>query len=255
MIEILNSTDAGVLTITLNRPTRKNAITQAMYAELADLFTRADVEKAVRCVVIQGDATAFSSGNDIGDFLKDRPSVDDPPSFRFMRSIATFSKPIVAAVCGPAVGIGTTMLFHCDLVLAGENAVFAVPFVNLGVCPEAGSSLLGPVTFGYQRAAEAFLLGESFSAQKAFELGLVNRVLPPEQIISAARELGGQLSAKPLTALIETKRLLKQSFAAAVLDRMGEEAKSFRRMLGEPPAKEAFAAFLEKRKTNINHYR
>lgn len=255
MTDIVNSTDAGVLTITFNRPTRKNAITQAMYTELARLLAQADDDSAVRCVVIQGDASAFSSGNDIADFLQAPGEDDDPPSFRFMRSIATLSKPILAAVCGPAVGIGTTMLFHCDLVISGENAVFAVPFVNLGVCPEAGSSLLGPAVFGYQRAAEAFLLGEPFSAQKALELGLVNRVLPPDQVLHSAQDLASRLSAKPLSALIETKRLLKRSSAAAVLERMDEEGRAFRRMLGEPAAKEAFAAFLEKRKPNVEHYR
>lgn len=255
MTDILNSTDAGVLTITFNRPTRKNAITQAMYAELARLLAQADGDSAVRCVVVQGDASAFSSGNDIADFLQASGEDDDPPSFRFMRGIATLSKPILAAVCGPAVGIGTTMLFHCDLVIAGENAVFAVPFVNLGVCPEAGSSLLGPAVFGYQRAAEAFLFGEPFSAQRALELGLVNRVLPPEQVLHTAQDLASRLSAKPLSALIETKRLLKRSSATAVLERMDEEGRAFRRMLEEPAAKEAFAAFLEKRKPNVEHYR
>jgi len=254
MTDILNSTNASVLTITLNRPKRKNAITQAMYAEFARLLMRADIDMSIRCVVIQGDVNAFSSGNDIGDFLREPTGDDDTPSLRFMRSIATFSKPIIAAVCGPAVGIGTTMLFHCDLVLAGENASFALPFVNLGVCPEAGSSLLGPATFGYQRAAEAFFLGESFSAQKAFELGLVNRVLPPDLTLSAAHELANQISTKPLTALIETKRLLKHSSTAFVLERVEEEGRSFRRMLGEPPAKKAFAAFLDKRRPNVEHY-
>lgn len=253
MTDILNSTDAGVLTITFNRPARKNAITQAMYTRLATLLAQADADAAVRCVVIQGDANVFSAGNDIADFLNVPINEGDRPSFRFMRGIATLSKPILAAVCGPAVGIGTTLLFHCDMVLAGENAAFSVPFVNLGVCPEAGSSLLGPVTFGYQRAAEAFLLGEPFSAQKAFEIGLVNRVLPPEQALSAARELADRLAAKPLTALVETKRLLKRSSASAVLERIDEEGKSFLRMLGEPAAKEAFAAFLEKRKPNAEH--
>lgn len=255
MTDILNSTDAGVLTITFNRPARKNAFTQAMYERLAELLSHAGTDAAVRCVVIQGDANAFSAGNDIADFLNASAGQGEPASFGFMRAIATFPKPLLAAVCGPAIGIGTTLLFHCDMVLAGDNAVFAVPFVNLGVCPEAGSSLLAPAAFGYQRAAEAYLLGDPFPAQKAFELGLVNRVLPPEQVLAAARELADRLAAKPLAALIETKRLLKRTSASAVLERIDEEGKSFLRMLGEPAAKEAFAAFLEKRKPNVELYR
>jgi enoyl-CoA hydratase/carnithine racemase len=255
MTDILDNTSEGVLTITLNRPTRKNALTQAMYERLAELLQQADNDALVRCTIIQGDANAFSAGNDIADFVNIPTAQGDPPSFRFMRAIATFSKPLVAAVCGPAVGIGTTLLFHCDIVIAGENAAFALPFVNLGVCPEAGSSLLAPTEFGYHRAAEAFLLGEAFPAQKAQELGLVSRVLPAAQVLPAARELADRLAAKPLTALVETKRLLKSGSTPAVLERIETEGKSFLRLVGEPAAKEAFAAFMEKRKPNVEHFR
>ena len=158
----------------------------------------------------------------------------------------------MAAVCGPAVGVGTTMLFHCDLVYAGDNAAFSMPFVNLGLCPEAASSLLVPQMFGYHRAAEALLLGEPFMAEAALEVGLVNRVVPPTEANSIAQAQARKLAAKPLSALIETKRLMKKAQQPAVLERMGEEGQSFGRMLREPAAREAFTAFMEKRKPDFS---
>lgn len=245
--DILVHDEGGVRTITFNRVERKNSITTAMYAQLADAFETAAQDAAVRVVVLQGDAAVFSAGNDIGDFLQQPPSTQDAPVFRFLRAIATFPKPVVAAVCGPAVGIGTTMLLHCDLVYAGDNAAFSMPFVNLGLCPEAASSLLVPQMMGYHRAAEALLLGEPFMAEAALEVGLVNRVVPPTECNAIAQAQARKLAAKPLSALIETKRLLKQGQTAAVLERMAEEGVSFGRMLREPAAREAFSAFMEKR--------
>ncbi|NBQ87146.1 MAG: enoyl-CoA hydratase, partial [Betaproteobacteria bacterium] len=162
MSDILVHADAGVMTLTFNRVDKKNSITAAMYAALADALAQAKDDATVRVVVIQGHETVFSAGNDIGDFLNNPPSGAESPVHRFLHGIAAFPKPIVAAVCGPAVGIGTTLLLHCDLVIAGDNAAFAMPFVNLGLCPEAASSLLVPQMMGYHRAAEALLLGEPF---------------------------------------------------------------------------------------------
>ena len=176
--DILVHTEAGVATITFNRVDKKNSITRDMYAAMADALEAAQADASVRVVVFQGDVAIFSAGNDIGDFLQQPPATQDSPVFRFLRGIATFPKPVIAAVCGPAVGIGTTMLFHCDLVYAGDNAAFSMPFVNLGLCPEAASSLLVPQMLGYHRAAEALLLGEPFMAEAALEVGLVNRVVP-----------------------------------------------------------------------------
>ena len=172
--------------------------------------------------------------------------------FRFLRGIATFEKPLLAAVAGPAVGIGTTMLFHCDLVYAGDNAAFSMPFVNLGLCPEAGSSLLAPRMFGYHRAAEALLMGEPFFAEAAQEVGLVNRVVPPTEVNGYAQAQARKLAAKPLSSLIATKRLMKGGDQQAVLQKMDEEGQSFGRMLREPAAKEAFGAFMEKRKPDFS---
>ena len=251
--DILVHTEAGVTTITLNRVDKKNSLTRAMYATLADTFEAAAQGTEVRVVVLQGDLAVFSAGNDIGDFLQQPPSTQDSPVFRFLRAIATFPKPVVAAVCGPAVGIGTTLLFHCDLVYAGDNAAFSMPFVNLGLCPEAASSLLVPQMLGYHRAAEALLLGEPFMAEAALEVGLVNRVVPPTECNAMAQAQAKKLAAKPLTALIETKRLLKKGQTAPVLERMAEEGESFGRMLREPAAREAFTAFMAKRKPDFSN--
>jgi enoyl-CoA hydratase/carnithine racemase len=250
--DILVHTESGICTITFNRVDKKNSITRAMYGAMSDALEQAQADAATRVVVFQGDAAIFSAGNDIADFLDSPPADADAPPFRFLRAIATFPKPLVAAVCGPAVGIGTTMLFHCDLVYAGDNAAFSMPFVNLGLCPEAASSMLVPQMFGYHRAAEALLLGEPFMAEAALEVGLVNRVVPPMECNGLAQAQARKLAAKPLSALIETKRLMKKGQTAPVLERITEEGNSFGRMLREPAAREAFGAFMQKRKPDFS---
>ena len=252
MSDILIHTADGVTTLTLNRVDKKNSFTQAVYAACADALEAAKDDAAVRVVVFQGDVAIFSAGNDIGDFLNNPPGKTDAPVFRFLRGIAAFPKPILAAVCGPAVGIGTTMLFHCDLVYAGDNAAFSMPFVNLGLCPEASSSLLVPQMMGYHRAAEALLMGEPFMAEAALEVGLVNRVVPPTEANNIVQAQARKLAAKPLASLVETKRLMKKGQMEQVLERIDEEAVSFGRMLSEPAAKEAFTAFMEKRKPDFS---
>ncbi|WP_300709738.1 enoyl-CoA hydratase [Limnohabitans sp.] len=252
MSDILTHIDAGVMTITFNRLDKKNSITSTMYAAMADAVAQAAADASVRVVLFQGHESIFSAGNDIGDFLNQPPSTQESPVFRFLRGIATFEKPLLAAVAGPAVGIGTTMLFHCDLVYAGDNAAFSMPFVNLGLCPEAASSLLAPRMFGYHRAAEALLMGEPFFAEAAQEVGLVNRVVPPTEVNGYAQAQARKLAGKPLSSLIETKRLMKGGYQQEVLAKMDEEGKSFGRMLREPAAKEAFGAFMEKRKPDFS---
>ena len=252
MNHVLTHLEDGVMTITLNRLERKNSITSAMYAVLADAIEQAEKDAAIRVAVLQGHETVFCAGNDIGDFLNQPPSGQDSPVFRFLRGIAGFPKPLVAAVCGPAVGIGTTMLFHCDFVYAGDNAAFSMPFVNLGLCPEAAASLLVPQMLGYHRAAEALLLGEPFMAEAALEVGLVNRVVPPMEANGVARSIARKLAVKPPSSLAETKRLMKQSMQRQVLEQMAQEGISFGRMLGEPAAKEAFGAFMDKRKPDFS---
>lgn len=247
MSDILLHHENGVTTLTFNRLDKKNSITSDMYAFLADALVAAEADPKVRVVMFQGHETIFSAGNDIADFLHRPVSSEDMPVYRFLKAIATFTKPLLASVCGPAVGIGTTMLFHCDLVYAGDNAAFSMPFVNLGLCPEAGSSLLVPQMMGYHRAAEALLLGEPFFAEAAQEVGLVNRILPPTEVNEYARRQAQKLAAKPLASLIETKRLMKGGQQKAVIERILLEGESFGRMLNEPAAKEAFGAFMEKR--------
>ncbi|KQM71360.1 enoyl-CoA hydratase [Xylophilus sp. Leaf220] len=259
MSDILIHTEAGVTTLTLNRPDKKNSITGAMYTTLAEALQAADADTAVRVVVLQGDTAVFSAGNDVGDFLAAASGgaaaqgEGSSPAFAFLHAIAGFSKPLIAAVCGPAVGIGTTMLLHCDLVYAGDNAAFSLPFVNLGVCAEGGSSLLLPQMFGYHRAAEALLLGEPFMAEAALEVGLVNRVVPPTEANGIAQAQARKLAAKPLSALVATKRLMKQGQAALVAQQIRDEGAVFGRMLQEPAAKEAFGAFMAKRKPDFSN--
>ena len=250
--DILTHCESGVMTITLNRVDKKNSITAAMYGAMADALVQAEADPAIRAVVLQGHETVFSAGNDIGDFLNQPPATAESPVYRFLHGIAGFSKPLIAAVCGPAVGVGTTMLFHCDLVYAGDNAAFSMPFVNLGLCPEAASSLLVPQMLGYHRAAEALLLGEPFMAEAALEVGLVNRIVPPTEASNLAQAQARKLAAKPISSLVETKRLMKKGNTALVMAAMAEEGASFGRMLGEPAAKEAFGAFMERRKPDFS---
>ena len=252
MNDILIHQESGITTLTFNRLDKKNSITAAMYATMADALETAATDAACRVLVFQGHESIFSAGNDIADFLNNPPATPESPVFRFLRAISTFPKPVVAAVCGPAVGIGTTMLFHCDLVYAGDNAAFSMPFVNLGLCPEAASSLLAPQMLGHHRAAEALLLGDPFMAEAALEVGLVNRVLPPLEANAYAQSVARRLAAKPQSSLVETKRLMKHGQAAQVAAQMSEEGASFGRMLREPAAREAFGAFMEKRKPDFS---
>jgi enoyl-CoA hydratase/carnithine racemase len=199
-------------------------------------------------VLIHGHPDVFSSGNDLQDFVSSPPIGQDSPVARFIAAISTATKPIVAAVAGPAVGIGTTMLLHCDLVYAAENTRFQTPFVNLGLLPEAGSSLLLPAQIGYRRAAEFLMLGEPFSAATALQCGLVTELAADgEAALNAAKTAAGKLAAKPPAALRLTKKLMKQSGAQAVSRQIKDETDGFVEQLHSPEAAEAFKAFFEKR--------
>ena len=244
--------EAGICTITFNRVAKKNSLTGAMYLALAGILEQAASSAEVRVVLFQGDASVFTAGNDLGDFLHGPKPDDNAPPFQFLQALAAFPKPIVAAVCGPAVGIGTTMLLHCDLVYAGDNAMFSLPFVNLGFCPEGASSLLLPQLMGHQRASEALLLGDPFMAEAALEVGLVNRVVPPTECNTIAQAQAAKLAAKPLASLMASKRLLKSGQMAAVQSRIAEEGRLFADLLQQPAAKEAMQAFMEKRKPNFS---
>jgi enoyl-CoA hydratase/carnithine racemase len=252
--DIVATTAGGIATIALNRPAKKNAITAPMYQALADALRAADGDAAVRCIVIHGTPEVFTAGNDLEDFLQDPPLSPDSPVFRFLTAIAGCTRPLVAAVTGPAIGVGTTMLLHCDLVYAADNARFALPFVQLGLCPEAASSLLLPMLAGYQRAAEKLLLGEPFGAEEAREMGLVNKVLPAAQTIEYAQAQAAKLVRLPASSLRATRRLMRRGLDAAIAQRMRDEGAEFGTLLTAAEAREAFSAFLEKRKPDFSRF-
>ena len=251
MTDVLIHLEDAVLTFTLNREHKKNAFTQAMYTELADALRAAQDNPAVRVVIVQGHETFFSAGNDLADFLQAEGFGMDSPVIDFLQTLSSFKKPVIASVCGPAVGIGSSLLLHCDLVVAGDNAAFSLPFVNLGLCPEAASSLLLPQLMGYHRAAQALLLGEPFMAEAALEVGWVNQVVVPSEANVVAKAWALKLAAKPPSAVMQTKALMKAPQALAIKAVMEQEAMVFARMLKEGPAKEAFSAFLEHRKPDF----
>lgn len=246
MTDILTTQADGILTITFNRPDKKNALTSAMYATLADTLEAADSDAAVRVILFTGNGGAFTSGNDLQDFLNNPPQGDDTPVFRFLRAISTASKPMIAAVSGVAVGVGTTMLLHCDLVYAGESAKLSLPFVNLALVPEAASSLLLPAMAGHHRAAELLLLGEPFTPAAAKDYGIVNAVYADDKLLAEAMAVAAKLAAKPPTALRLTKQLLKRT-KGDVAGQMTAEGEHFRSQLKSAEAREAMTAFFEKR--------
>jgi enoyl-CoA hydratase/carnithine racemase len=238
----------GILCIQLDRPEKKNALTAAMYAGLASALEHAAADPAVRVVVIHGHPQVFTAGNDLADFMTSPPAGEDAPVLRFLRAISAAPLPIVAAVDGPAVGVGTTLLLHCDLVYAGEGARFQLPFVNLALVPEAGSTLLLPATAGYRRAAELLLLGEPFSAAQAQQYGIVSEVVADGETVAAAMRAARKLAAKPPAAVRLTKQLMKQPAADAVAQQIQAEARHFEAQLRSPEAAEAFKAFLRRDK-------
>jgi len=254
MDQIITENRDGILRIEINRPEKKNALTAAMYQAMADAIRAAEADAGVRVILIHGKPDLFTSGNDLQDFLDNPPRDDNRPVFQFLYGISQAQKPIVAAVAGVAVGIGTTMLLHCDLVYAAPNSRLQLPFVNLGLVPEAGSSLLLPALIGYQRAAELLLLGEPFTAQKGKEIGLVTDVVAEGQLFATAMAQAEKLAAKPAASVRLTKKLMKQGQAAAVAQRIKLESDHFGERLASPEAKEAFSAFLEKRKPDFSKF-
>jgi len=242
----------GVACIELARPERKNAITAQMYADMADALDAAAHDDKVRAIVLHGADTVFSAGNDINDFLERPPSSESSSTVRFMKTLASQEKPVIAAVNGAAVGIGTTLLMHCDLVYSADDAMFSMPFVSLGLCPEFASSLLVPLSAGYHKAAEKLLLGEPISAEEALEMGIVNRLVPPGEVLALAMRQARRFQTLPPVAVRETKRLLKAGWRSAVQNAMTTELETFRRLLASPESKEAFSAFLERRKPEFS---
>jgi enoyl-CoA hydratase/carnithine racemase len=258
-MDMLTTKADGILTIEFNRPERKNAITSAMYQAVADALAAGDQDPAVRAVLITGKPEIFTAGNDLDDFLKNSAPVpgvpaDSRPVFQFMRALSGMNKPVVAAVSGAAIGIGTTMLMHCDLVYAADNAKFSLPFSQLGLCPEFGSSLLLAQLAGYPRAAEKLLLGEAFGAQEALEMGLVSKVLPAAELRAFAQQQAAKLVALPAASIRTTKALMKRARTPAINEAIAAENERFAAMLQGAEAKEAFTAFFEKRKPDFSRF-
>lgn len=249
---VLNRTD-GVLEIRLNRPEKKNALTWAMYDAIAGAFEQVDADPTLRVALLTGTGDTFTSGNDIGDFQSRAASGRQSSASRFLPTIASMQKPLVAAVNGAAIGVGTTMLMHCDLIVAARSARFIMPFTNLGLVPEAGSSLLFPRLLGTQRASALLLLGEPMDAATAHEWGFVNRVVDESALMETAREMARRLAALPPQAVRLTKRLIRQG-APDLHARMEEELALFRERVASPEAAEAFKAFMEKRKPDFSQF-
>lgn len=257
-MSIKTATLNGVATIEIARPEKKNALTVAMYQAMTDAINAAVADKAVRAVLITGQPGIFTSGNDIEDFMSRPPGQGsdslDSPVFKFMRALLGCDKPVVAAVTGAAIGIGTTMLLHCDFVYVSDEARLAMPFVSLGLVPEFASSLLVPQLLGHQRAAEKLLLGDPFTPEQAVDWGLANAVLPAGEVVNHARRIAERFNGLPPGAVQEAKQLLRGPQREAIVNTIRTEGALFAARLRSPEAMEAFQAFFQKRKPDFSKF-
>jgi enoyl-CoA hydratase/carnithine racemase len=241
----------GIATIEIARPEKKNAITGAMYSAMADALTVATADAAVRAVLITGQPGIFTSGNDIEDFMQRPPGSTESPAFVFMKALIGCDKPVVAAVTGAAIGIGTTMLLHCDFVYVSDEARLAMPFVSLGLVPEFASSLIVPQLMGNARAAEKLLLGDPFTGADAVDCGIANAVLPANEVVNHARRIAERFNALPPGAVRDSKRLMRRARSQSTMETIATEAELFAARLRSPEAQEAFSAFFQKRKPDF----
>jgi len=251
MSEIATERTGSILSVQFNRPEKKNALTVSMYQTVADLLNAATKDDDVRVVLLHGAGDSFSAGNDIADFLKNPPKGDDSPQGRFTDALMDFDKPLVAAVHGFAVGSGATMLTHCDFVYAAEHTTFQLPFVNLAVVPELGTSYSLPAQLGYLAAAELLLLGLPFDARRAAELGFVTRIMPDASVLATAEEAARRLAQLPAGALQASKRLMKRASREQAAAAVKAENQEFAARVRSADAKEALTAFLEKRRPDF----
>src|SRR3977135_3435943 len=251
MGEILTERSGSILRVTLTRPAKKNAMTSSMYATMAEILNGAGKDDDVLVVLWDGAGDSFSAGNDLEDFLKNPPGPGQSAQAQLASALLNFDKPLVAAVQGVAIGGGTTLLTHCDFVYAGESARFQLPFVNLGLVPEFGSSWSLPARSGHIRAAELILLGQPFDARVAAEINLVTRVVPDEKLLATATETAEKLAAKPPGALQACKRLMKHSQREQIAQAIKAENEEFASRVRSAEAKEAFTAFIEKRRPDF----
>lgn len=254
MSDVRIEIEGGVKRILLDRPEKKNALTAAMFALLRDALLDAERERGVRALLLHGAGGIFTAGYDVQEFLSNPPRGPDSAAFQFLDALMAMTKPVVAAVAGTAVGIGTTMLLHCDLVYAAPDTRFATPFASLGLCPEAGSSYLLPRLTGPARAAELLLLGEAVDAATAAQWGLVTRVVPAGSLVETAEAAARKLAALPARAVRATKALTRAATAPTLRSAMREETRTFADLLTSPEAMEAFRAFLEKRKPDFTKF-
>lgn len=254
MSHIQHQIEDRVLTLRFNRPDKKNALTQAMYTAMAEVLRDAQRDPQVRVVLLAGQPDCFTAGNDLMDFMNSPPGDANSPVSQYMRALAELEKPVVAAPAGIAVGIGVTLLLHCDLVYCGGQTRMNMPFVSLGICPEFASSYVLPRLMGHARACELLLLGEPFSAQTALEYGIVNALLPNEQVEAHARAKALQIAALAPGAVRTTKMLLKKWSSRQVLEAIGTEGSHFMPMLKGEEAREAIGAFLQKRKPDFSRF-
>jgi len=245
MSDVLISRDGGVMVLTLARPHKKNALTGAMYETLIAAFRIAQQDEEVGVLLLRGSSGVFTAGNDIGDFIATAQSPQTMPAYRFVEALARLDKPLVAAIEGPAIGIGTTLLLHCALAFAAPNAQFKMPFVDLGLVPEAGASALLPQRIGMVRAAELLLLGESFSAQRALDLGLINAIIPVQALENHAARQAAALAAKPRNAMLAAHRLMRGD-RTPLLAIIRDEAEAFAAALQSSEAQKAFRSFMGK---------
>ena len=245
-----------VLRITIDRPEKKNALTGAMYTALADAVEQGDTNPDVRVMLLHGNGDSFTAGNDLEDFMANQwKGQEHPPAVRFITTVVHAKKPIVAAVQGSAVGVGVTILLHCDLVYAAGDAKLTMPFVNLGIVPEAASTVILPLQIGHQLASELLMLGTSVSGQRAYELGMVNAVVPLDALLSTAMNAAHVLAEKPAAALRATKALMKKAGAAEVERALQEEVAVIAERLASAETHEALSAFLQKRKPDFRQFR
>lgn len=246
--------DGAVLEIHINRPERKNALTHAMYTAINDALQAGEARPDIRVFLITGTTDCFTAGNDMVDFLQNPPTAEGSPVMLFLDTLVKLKKPVVAAVNGPAVGVGTTMLLHCDLVYLGKDAKLKMPFVGLGLCPEAGSSYLLPLMLGQQRAAELLLLGEAIDATQAQAYGLANSIHENEACLDVARRKASELAALPPAAVRVSKDFMKRPFQEQLLAHMAQEGREFIARLGSEEAREAMQAFMEKRPPDFSRF-
>jgi len=251
MDDIVTEQTGSVLRVQLNRPTKRNAMTSAMYLTLAGIFNKAANDESTRVVLWHGAGDSFCAGNDIEDFLKNPPGPGESPQASLMNAFVNFDKPVVVAVQGAAIGGGTTMLTHCDFIYAATGTKFQMPFINLALVPEFGSSCSVPARIGHLHAAELILLVSPFEARRAAELGLVTEVVSDKDVLARATETARKLAAKPAAALQASKRLMKQPFREQLKAAMKAENEEFSAQVRSADAKEAFTAFMEKRKPDF----